>query len=107
MRRMMPRFQPENFEHNQRLVSELDKIAKRKQCSLAQLSLAWVRTLSQRPGMPVIIPLPGATTVARVKENATEVQLSDEDFEEMNAALDRYEVKGDRYPEAHMKHLNG
>ena len=35
----------------------------------------WVLTLGKRPGMPTIIPLPGASRPEQVRENAVEVEL--------------------------------
>jgi len=45
MRRHMPRFSPENFENNIELVRELQKIAKQKGCTPAQLAISWVKHL--------------------------------------------------------------
>ncbi|MBA2620259.1 MAG: aldo/keto reductase, partial [Acidobacteria bacterium] len=41
-RRQSPRFQGENFDKNLRLVQEVEKIAKEKNCTTSQLALAWV-----------------------------------------------------------------
>lgn len=107
LRRMLPRFQPENFENNLKLVKELEKIAKQKDCTPAQLAIGWLRTLSKRKGMPEIFPIPGATTVERVKENAVEVELTDREMEAIVGILKRCEVLGDRYPPQFMKLLDG
>jgi len=97
-RRHFPRFQPENFAINLQLVEQVEQLAKKKGCTPAQLALAWVRCLSQRPDMPTIIPIPGATTAARVKENATAVSLTEEEMKEIEATLAKFEIKGARYP---------
>jgi len=107
LRKRLPRFQPENFETNMKLVNELAKIAKKKNCTSAQLALGWVRSLSKREGMPEIIPIPGATTVERVRENSTEVELTDEEMKEIDSILARCEVVGDRYHAFGMKLVNG
>jgi pyridoxine 4-dehydrogenase len=73
IRRMLPRFQPEVFEENLKLVTELKKLADKKGCTPGQIDIAWVKAQSGKPGMPVIIPLPGATTAERIKENMTDV----------------------------------
>jgi pyridoxine 4-dehydrogenase len=106
-RRILLRFQPQNFENNMKLVRELEKIAKKKKCTLAQLALGWVRSLSKREGMPEIIPIPGATTVERVLENSVEVGLADEEMDEIDSVLANCEVIGDRYHSLGMKFVNG
>jgi pyridoxine 4-dehydrogenase len=106
-RRILPRFQPENFENNMKLVRELEKIAKKKKCTPAQLALGWVRSLSKREGMPEIIPIPGATTVECVLENSVEVELTDEEMDEIDLVLANCEVIGDRYHSFGMKFVNG
>jgi pyridoxine 4-dehydrogenase len=97
-RRHMPRFQPENFEVNLKLVSQVEQLAKKKGITPAQLAIAWVRWFSERPGMPVIIPIPGATKPEQVVENCTDVKLTDEEAEQINDTLTKFEVAGTRYP---------
>ena len=107
MRRTFPRFSLENFESNLTLAREVDKLAAKKGCSTAQLALAWVRTLSKRKGMPVIIPIPGTRSIERVKENAVEVELSEGEMQEIDSTLASCEVLGDRYPAQWMPLANG
>lgn len=49
--------------------------------------------------MPEIIPIPGATTAARVRENTTIVELTDEEMAEIETVLAKFEVAGGRYPD--------
>ena len=109
MRRRLPRFQPPNFENNMKLVKEVETLAQKKNCTSAQLALAWVVSLSKKKGMPTIIPIPGATTADRVIENgkASDVELSDEEMVEIDQILATCEVTGDRYHPAGMKMING
>lgn len=104
---MFPRFQPENFETNIKLVKELEKIAEKKSCTPAQLALAWVRSLSNKKGMPTVIPIPSASTVERVKENAVEVELNEVDMKDIDAILASCEVIGERYNPEGMKMADG
>ena len=106
VRKLLPRFQPENFATNLKLVEELEKIAERKNCTPAQLALAWVRSLSNRKGMPKVIPIPGATTADEVKENAFEVELIEEDMRDIDTILASCKVVGDRYHPVGMKMVN-
>lgn len=103
-RHHMPRFQPGNFDINLELVAQVEALAARKGCTPAQLALGWVSALQRRPGMPVIIPIPGATTAARVEENARHVELTDDEMAEIDATLAKFEVAGDRYPAG--SHIN-
>lgn len=107
LRRRFPRFQPDNFGRNLEMVTELEKLAKKKGCTPAQLALAWVKQLSGKKGMPVIIPIPGATTEKRVIENMKDVELNADDLSEIDAILKKLPVFGDRYgaPFAHL--MNG
>ncbi|OAA56562.1 aldo/keto reductase [Niveomyces insectorum RCEF 264] len=99
-RRTHPRFQPENFPVNLKLVAEVQKLAAAKGCTPAQLAINWVRCLSRRPGMPkTIIPIPGATTAERVRENAKVIDLTDAEMDAIDALLATIEVKGGRYPD--------
>lgn len=109
MRRMLPRFQPPNFDNNMKLVKEVETLASRKKCTSAQLALAWVVSLSRKPGMPRIIPIPGATKSHHAIENgeAVNVELSDEDMMEIDQILATCEVAGERYHAAGMKSING
>ncbi len=97
--RHFPRFQPDTFDINLQLVKQVEELARKKGCTPAQLAISWTIALSRRPGMPVIIPIPGATTAARVKENSRRVELTDEEMAEIDATLAKFEVKGNRYPD--------
>lgn len=96
-RRWMPRFSAENFPKNFKLVEDIEAIAKRKGCSSAQLSLAWLMAEGDD-----IFPIPGTKRVERLKENlgAFQVELTMEEVKEIRTLVDATEVHGARYPEA-------
>jgi len=48
--------------------------------------------------MPEIIPIPGATTVERVKENVVEVEVTESEVKDIDDILAKFDVAGDRYP---------
>ncbi|KAH6995396.1 pyridoxal reductase [Ilyonectria destructans] len=98
-RRFMPRFQPGNFEINLQLADQVKAIAEKRGCTPAQLALGWLTSLQRRPGMPTIIPIPGATTAQRVEENAVVIDLTDGEMKEIDATLAKFQVIGERYPE--------
>lgn len=99
MMRHFPRFQPGNIEINLQLVHQVQEMAAKKGCTPAQLAINWTRALSRRPGMPTIIPIPGATTVARVEENSKLVDVTEEEMAEIDATLAKFTPAGGRYPD--------
>ncbi|KAL6403448.1 hypothetical protein AUP68_12795 [Ilyonectria robusta] len=89
----------EALEHNLKLVNQVKAQAEKKGCTPAQLALAWLRGLSNSPGLPTVIPIPGATTKARVEENAVVIELSEEEMKTINDIVHSFEVSGTRYPQ--------
>lgn len=73
-------------------MKELENIAQKKHCTPAQLALAWVLCLSNKKGMPKIIPIPGTTTTEKAKENAVEVFLTEAEMKDIDTILASYEV---------------
>ncbi|KKY28083.1 putative pyridoxal reductase [Phaeomoniella chlamydospora] len=96
-RRSLPKFQPDTIEANNKLTDEVMKLASKKNCTPAQIAISWVRTLSGRNGLPVIIPIPGASSPERVEENAKQVELTEEDMKEIEEVLERIKIVGERY----------
>ncbi|KMY49791.1 aldo/keto reductase [Peribacillus loiseleuriae] len=94
-RSIVPRFKPENIEANQILVELIKKIAVGKDATPAQIALAWV--LAQKPW---IVPIPGTRKLERLEENlgAADVELTAEELHDLNDALSKIEVSGERYP---------
>ncbi|MGA1867715.1 MAG: aldo/keto reductase [bacterium] len=94
-RSVVPRFKPENLDANQVLVNLVKEIAAGKNATPAQIALSWV--LSRKPW---IVPIPGTTKMHRLKENlgAADIELTTEELRDLNAALDKIEISGDRYP---------
>lgn len=102
---MFPRFQGENFEQNLKLVRELQRVAGEKGCTNAQLALAWLRDMSKRDHMPVIVPIAGARSNERVAENCEDIELTDAEVKEIDAALARLPIARARYPASAAKLL--
>lgn len=95
--KIFPRFQGDVLEANKKLTKEVEALARRKGCSIPQIALAWVRSLSGRNGLGVIIPLPGAEREDWVRENCSEVRLTPEELEELEQIVNRVPIKGLRY----------
>ena len=96
-RKFVPRFSKENFPKNLALVDKLAAIAKNKDCTTGQLTLAWL----MRQGED-IIPIPGTKKIKYLEENlgALDVKISDSEDKEIRKAIENAEVHGERYPEA-------
>ena len=102
-RKNHPRFQGENFEKNIQLVHEVEAMAREKDCTTAQLALAWV--LSQGED---IVPIPGTKHVKYLDENigALEVKLSQQDLERLDEILPPGAASGERYHARGMETVN-
>ncbi|RYP10566.1 hypothetical protein DL765_008070 [Monosporascus sp. GIB2] len=48
--------------------------------------------------MTTIIPMPGATTTARVKDNSKQIDVTDEETEQIDVNLAKFTAAGERYP---------
>ena len=97
-RRYMAKFQGEALAQNMKLVTEVAKLAERKGVAQVQIALAWIHTLSGKPGMPTIIPIPGGSTSDKVTQNLTGVpRLDDAEMEEIDRILKENKIVGHRY----------
>ena len=97
MLRHLPRFQPDVFDENIKLLHEVENIAGKKGVTPAQIALGWVLNQSGKEGMPTIIPIPGATTKARVEENMKPASLDESDMERLAEILKNFTPIGERY----------
>jgi aryl-alcohol dehydrogenase-like predicted oxidoreductase len=97
IRLAQPRFMGENFAKNLKLLDGLSVIARENDCTMAQLSLAWL--LAQRDD---IVPIPATTRIDHLEENigALDVRLSAETIARLNALINAKTVSGPRYNDA-------
>jgi len=102
-RRTLPRFDDEHWQNNKELVDDFAEFAASKNCTPAQLALAWV--LAQGDDM---IPIPGTKRRKYLEENAAAVDivLTKQDLEEMENIVARHPNVGDRYSEGALKLVN-
>jgi aryl-alcohol dehydrogenase-like predicted oxidoreductase len=98
-----PRFAGDAFDKNQVLVDRLTTIAKRRHVTAGQLALAWLLSKGQD-----IVPIPGTKRRKYLEENAaaTEIRLSPEEVAELEAAVPKHEVAGDRYAPVNMQAID-
>lgn len=94
-RQTLPRFSPENTRLNLRIVNELQEFGRSRGMTAAQVALAWLLAKA-----PFIVPIPGTTKLAHLEENlrTADMQLSEEDVRELENAVAKFPVVGDRYP---------
>jgi aryl-alcohol dehydrogenase-like predicted oxidoreductase len=102
-RRHMPRFQGDNFKHNLKLVQKVKEIADQKNCTSAQLSLAWILAQGED-----VVPIPGTKHRERLEENlqALEIELNDDDLRRIEETAPVGYAAGTRYPQAAMQTVN-
>ena len=95
-RKDLPRFQGENFEYNKALVEKVKELARSKQCTTAQIALAWV--MHQKG----VIPIPGTTKLSHLLSNigANDIKYT---HDELKMLDDLGEAQGYRYTEATLR----
>lgn len=93
VRNFVPQLSKENIAGNQPILDILNKFADAKKATPAQISLAWM--LKKYPN---VVPIPGSKNQERIIENlgAWNVKLTDEEFNELQRALDQCEIHGHR-----------
>ena len=102
-RRMMPRFQGENFARNLELVAKVEDIAHAKGCTPAQLALAWVLSKGRD-----IVAIPGTKRRRYLDQNlgALEISLTAQDQATLDGAVPPGAAAGQRYGEPGMRTVN-
>jgi aryl-alcohol dehydrogenase-like predicted oxidoreductase len=94
-RRTTPRFAKDNMARNTRIIAALRALATEKNCTVAQLSLAWVMAQGKD-----VVPIPGTKRRRYLEENAAAslVELTAEDLARIEAIAPVGVAAGDRYP---------
>jgi aryl-alcohol dehydrogenase-like predicted oxidoreductase len=95
IRSRLPRYTPEALKANRVVIDLLERIGEEKGATPAQIALAWL--LAQKPW---IVPIPGSRKLERLDENigALAVELKPDDLREIEGAISKITVQGDRYP---------
>jgi aryl-alcohol dehydrogenase-like predicted oxidoreductase len=93
-----PRFQPGNLERNLEILSQFEGIAKEKDVTPAQLTLAWLMAQGSD-----IIPIPSNKTRKHLEENikATEIKLTKDDLARLDTILRPDAIAGPRSRDMH------
>lgn len=94
IRRSMPRFAPDNYAANLKLLPAYQAIAQEAGCTPAQLALAWLLHRGEH-----IIPIPGTTSVDHLLDDlgAVNVTLSAGVMARLDAVFNDKTVAGNRY----------
>jgi aryl-alcohol dehydrogenase-like predicted oxidoreductase len=94
-RATLPRFTAEAMKANRVLVDLLNEFGQRKGATSSQIAFAWL--LAQKLW---IVPIPGTTKLERLEENLRSVDLefTPEEWRDLNHAVSKIKLKGDRYP---------
>jgi aryl-alcohol dehydrogenase-like predicted oxidoreductase len=101
-RRDHPRFDPENINKNNNLLKVIEDIAAERQCTPAQVALAWL--LAQGND---IVPIPGTKRRTYLEQNcaAVDLKLGADNLAKLTQAFPLGVTAGTRYPEKQMKAL--
>jgi aryl-alcohol dehydrogenase-like predicted oxidoreductase len=94
IRNRSPRYTPEARKANRVVIDLLARFGEQKGATPAQIALAWL--LAQKPW---IVPIPGSRKLERLDENigALAVEFTPDDLQEINSAISKMKVQGDRY----------
>jgi aryl-alcohol dehydrogenase-like predicted oxidoreductase len=94
IRRGMPRFAPENYGKNMALRHGYLALAKKAECSPAQLAISW-----GLHKFPHLISIPGTKNALHLKDNmgANQIRLSEEIMQALDALINQSTVHGNRY----------
>jgi aryl-alcohol dehydrogenase-like predicted oxidoreductase len=103
-KRRGPRFHEKNFRHNANLLKQLQALADAKQCTLAQVALAWI--LHQGD---FYVPIPGTYKISHLESNAAaaDIHLTSEELAAIARIFPRQgAVAGARHDYDRSKELN-
>lgn len=89
-----PRFEPDNFAANSKLLIPFKEMAQQQNCSMAQLALAWLLAQGE-----FIVPIPGTKHIDYMRENleAGEIELDHDTVVTLGALINEQSVSGERY----------
>lgn len=94
IRRLMPRFAPDNYAANLQLLPAFNAVADEVGCSPSQLAISWLLHRA-----PHIIPIPGTTSVAHLLDDLGAVQINLPNHVQvgLDALVNPQTVLGSRY----------
>ena len=98
----LPRYTPDAMKLNRPIIDALVDFGAPRGLTPAQVALMWL--LAQKPW---IVPIPGTTKLAHLQENliTSNLQLSADELQELNAATAGITIHGDRYTAEEQKRV--
>ncbi len=106
--RRLDKLSDSHLETNLQLIRALQQFSEDYgRATLPQLAISWVRQMSVKDGLPVIIPIAGSSRACNVKANASHVDLSERDLGKINRILEEYKVVGQRSYGDQVKYMEG
>lgn len=101
-RNTLPRFTPEAIRANLAVVEVLNAFGRTRGMTAAQIALAWMMAKADW-----IVPIPGTTKLAHLDENlrAADLVLTPAEVQELEAAVSKIQIVGDRYPASQQKQV--
>ena len=98
----LPRFTPEAMKANRVIVDALNEFGHPRGLTSAQVALAWL--LAKKPW---IVPIPGTTKLAHLQENlaTADLQFTREELSNLDSAVSKIKIHGDRYTEVEQKRV--
>jgi aryl-alcohol dehydrogenase-like predicted oxidoreductase len=101
-RNTLPRFTPEATRANLAVVEVLNSFGRTRGATSAQVALAWLMAKA-----PWIVAIPGTTKLAHLDENlrAANLKLTPSEVRELEAAVSKIRIVGDRYPASQQKQI--
>jgi len=102
-RKELPRFSGKYYENNRKLAKAFAGLANDKNCTPAQLALAWILAQGDH-----IIPIPGTKKRKYLAENAgaADIKLTPDDLKDIEDLLRKYPDMGPRYTEKFSKRVD-
>jgi len=102
-RSIAPRFQGDNLAANLQLVESLKTVAERLGSSTTQLAIAWVLAQGED-----IVPVVGARKPGHLTDvlASCDLKLTKDDIAAVETAIPKNAVRGSRYPDAFLAHLD-
>ena len=101
-RREHPRFAAENLERNVGLLATLRRLAEARDCTPAQIALAWLLAKGED-----LVPIPGTKRRRYLEENAAavDVRLEPDDLAALDEAFPQGVAAGERYGAGGMRRV--
>lgn len=107
-RRANPRFKDGNLDGNMGILQAVQNMAREKDCTPAQLALAWILKKGAVFGIS-IAPIPGTKRSSYLEQNvgALSVDMTADDLDRLDRLVPIGAAKGERYTAEGMKGVNG